>query len=123
MPFNDIVEKETSESHKHLQITLGKLRRSTAIRKLWPDAFKYGKINSWVGGDIYKPATLILVIENGAGKSIDILLKNAPKVLRDYHVGILMTKFGMSFFAVERLERYFAALSIEDVSPAREEIE
>lgn len=58
------------------------LEESLALIAIWPEVFDRGQIKCRVDGFLIAPAKAKLIIENGAGETREILLKNAPRGIR-----------------------------------------
>ena len=79
------IKKATQEQ----KLLLEALERSTAIKKLWPEAFDHIGVTSSLVGNFTRPRELELKIKNEKEQKI-FLLSECPQVLIKYHIGLLV---------------------------------
>lgn len=97
--------QKIKELHKKKSDLFDKLERSLAMQKIWPEAFDHGSIKSHVEGSLNYPKEIKLVIVNGTGERREILLKDAPRVIRDVHVPLYGEEYSPFVLFFERLNK------------------
>lgn len=58
--------------------TRKQLKASMDIQMLWPEAFKYGKCTSYLGGNLFKIDSMQFIIRNGNGDTKEFKLTDIP---------------------------------------------
>jgi hypothetical protein len=86
--LSDVDQKmqRIKELHEKKGELLDELEGALALKKLWPGIFDHGRIKCHVEGSLNYPKKVKLVAIDGAGTRREILLKDAPRVIRDVHV-------------------------------------
>lgn len=105
--MSDVDQKmqKIKELHKKKGDLFDQLERSLAMKKIWPEVFDHGRIKSHVDGSLNYPKEMKLVIVNGAGEERKILLKDAPRVIRDFHVNMYGEDYSPFMFYFKRLNK------------------
>jgi hypothetical protein len=68
------LDKKYAEAEK----TRAQLKASLDIGMLWPEAFKYGKCTSALGGNLFEFKTMRFVIKDGQGNIKEFKLTDIP---------------------------------------------
>ena len=69
---------ELDQKYKKLDKTREQLKASLSIQLLWDNAFKHGKCTSYLGGNLFKPKSMVFIIKNGIGETREFNLMDIP---------------------------------------------